>query len=60
MKTNDPVMTELWKAKEANAQRFGDLRTYVAHLAKQGKKPHPGGVVPAPARKPLTDAAGEA
>ena len=57
MKTNDPVMTELWKAKEANAQRFGDLRTYVA---KQGKKPHPGGVVPAPARKPLTDAAGEA
>ncbi len=49
MKTTDPVMVELWKAKDASAKRFGDLETYVAHLAKLGKKPHAGGVVAAPA-----------
>ena len=50
MKTTDPVMTELHKTKAANAQRFGDLKTYVAHLQKLGKRPHPGGVVSAPKR----------
>ena len=50
MKTTDPVMTELHNAKAANAARFGDLKTYVAHLQKRGKKPHPGGTVSAPKR----------
>ena len=50
MKTTYPVMTELHKAKAANAARFGDLKTYVAHLQKLAKKPHPGGVVSAPNR----------
>ena len=51
MKTIDPVMDELWKAKAANAERFGDLKAYVAYLQKQGKKPHPGGMVNPPKRK---------
>ena len=53
MKNTDPVMDELYKAKAANAARFGVLKTYVAYLTKLGKKPHPGGVVSAPVRRPV-------
>lgn len=57
MKATDSVMVELWKVKDANAKRFGDLAAYTAHLAKLGKTPHAGGAVAAPARRKINKAA---
>ena len=50
MKTQDDVMQELLKAKQANAERFGNLKDYIAFLMQDKKKKHPGGVIPAPKR----------
>ena len=46
MKTTDPVMQEVWQAKEANAKKHQDLKTYMAYLRKLAKRKHPGGRVP--------------
>ncbi len=51
MKTTDPVMAELWKVKDLNVQRFGDLKAYVAHLSRTAKQPHAGGTIKAPNRQ---------
>jgi hypothetical protein len=48
MKTADPVMQEVWHAKEANAKKHASLAAYMAYLRKQAKKTHAGGRIPAP------------
>ena len=45
MKQSDPVMQEVWQAKEANAKRFQSLAAYMAYLQKQAKRKHAGGRV---------------
>jgi hypothetical protein len=47
MKTTDPVMQEVWQAKEANAKKHQNLATYMAYLRKQAKRKHAGGRVAA-------------
>ena len=47
MKNADPVMQDVWQAKEANAKKHQSLAGYLAHLRKQSKQKHPGGRVPA-------------
>ena len=47
MKNADPVMQDVWRAKEANAKKHQSLAGYVAYLRKQSKQEHPGGRVPA-------------
>ena len=47
MKNVDPVMQDVWQAKEANAKKHQSLAGYVAYLRKQSKQKHPGGRVPA-------------
>ena len=54
MKSNDPVMTELWKAKDVNVRRFGSLKAYNAYLAKRARLPHAGGTIPTPKQKPTS------
>ena len=49
MKTIDPVMQEVWKAKDANAKTYKNLSTYLAYLQKQSRRKHVGGRVPVPA-----------
>jgi hypothetical protein len=46
MKTADPVVQEVWHAKEAHAKAHQTLAAYVAHLRKQAKRKHAGGRVP--------------
>jgi len=48
MKNADPVMHEVWRAKEVNAQKHETLSAYMAYLRKQGKPRHPAGRIPAP------------
>ena len=58
MKHTDPVMQEVWQAKEANAQKHGNLAAYMAYLRKQGKRKHAAGRVAAPANiKPASQRA---
>jgi hypothetical protein len=60
MKTVDPVMQEVWQAKEANAKAYQTLAAYMAHLRKQAKRKHAGGRVscePSAVRVDLTKAA---
>lgn len=45
MKQSDPVMQEVWQAKEANVKKFQNLATYMAYLRKQAKRKHTGGRV---------------
>lgn len=45
MKPADPVMQEVWRAKEANAKKFQNLAAYMAYLQKQTKRKHAGGRV---------------
>jgi hypothetical protein len=45
MKHSDPVMQEVWQAKEANAKKHPSLAAYMAYLRKQGKRKHAGGRV---------------
>lgn len=45
MKTSDPVMQEVWQAKEANAKKHENLAAYISYLRKQAKRKHPGGRV---------------
>jgi hypothetical protein len=45
MKNTDPVMQEVWRAKEANAKTHLTLTAYMAYLRKQSKKKHAGGRV---------------
>lgn len=45
MKPSDPVMQEVWQAKEANAKKFQNLAAYMAYLRKQTKRKHAGGRV---------------
>ena len=47
MKNADPVMQDVWQAKQANAKKHQSLAGYVAYLRKQSKQKHPGGRVPA-------------
>ena len=47
MKNADPVMQDVWHAKEANAKKHGGLAAYIAYLRKQSKRKHAGGRVPA-------------
>jgi hypothetical protein len=49
MKTTDPVMQEVWRAKDANAKIHKNLAEYMAFLRKQSRRKHAGGRVPAPA-----------
>ena len=42
MKSADPVMQDVWRAKEANAKKHGNLAAYVGYLRKQSKRGHPG------------------
>lgn len=46
MKTADPVMQEVWHAKDANAKSHPTLAEYMAFLRKQAKRKHAGGRVP--------------
>jgi hypothetical protein len=37
----DPVLAELWRAKDARAAKFGDTAGLMRHLReKYGRKPH--------------------
>lgn len=45
MKHTDPVMQEVWQAKEANAKKHENLAAYMSYLRKQAKRKHPGGRV---------------
>ena len=45
MKHIDPVMQEVWLAKEANAKTHKSLAQYMAWLRLQGKRKHTGGRV---------------
>ena len=45
MKHTDPVMQEVWQAKEANAKKYQSLAAYMAYLRKQAKRKHAGGQV---------------
>lgn len=45
MKTSDPVMQEVWQAKEANAKKYQNLAAYMSFLRKQAKRKHAGGRV---------------
>ena len=45
MKHTDPVMQEVWQAKEANAKKHQSLAAYIAYLRKQAKRKHAGGRV---------------
>ena len=45
MKHIDPVMQEVWQAKEANAKKHQSLAAYMAYLRKQAKRKHAGGRV---------------
>lgn len=47
MKPSDPVMQEVWQAKDANAKKFQTLAAYMAYLRKQAKREHAGGRVAA-------------
>ena len=38
MKQSDPVMQEVWQAKEANVKKIQNLATYMAYLRKQAKR----------------------
>ena len=49
MKHADPVMQEVWQAKEANAKKHENLTAYMAYLRKQGKRKHAAGRIAAPA-----------
>lgn len=49
MKHTDPVIEEVWRAKEANAKKHRSLAEYLAYLRKQGKRKHAGGRIAAPA-----------
>jgi hypothetical protein len=49
MKHTDPVIEEVWRAKEANAKQHPSLAAYMAYLRKQGKRKHAAGRVAAPA-----------
>ena len=50
MKHIDPVMQEVWLAKEANAQTHKNLTQYMDWLRQQGKRKHKGGRVVVAAR----------
>jgi hypothetical protein len=41
----DPVMQEVWRAKQANATKHRSLATCIAFLRKQAGRKHPGGRV---------------
>lgn len=45
MKTSDPVMQEVWRAKEANVKKHENLAAYMSYLRKQAKRKHAGGRV---------------
>jgi hypothetical protein len=45
MKHTDPVMQEVWQAKEANAKKHQTLAAYMAFLRKQTKRKHASGRV---------------
>jgi hypothetical protein len=45
MKPSDPVMQEVWQAKDTNAKKFQTLAAYMSHLRKQAKRNHAGGRV---------------
>ena len=45
MKHTDPVVQEVWQAKEANAKKHQSLAAYMAYLRKQAKRKHAGGRV---------------
>lgn len=51
MKHVDPVMQELWRAKDANAAKHKSLPAYIAFLARQGNVRHGGDAPAAPARR---------
>ena len=40
MKHTDPVMKELWAAKDANAAKFGSAADYLAFLRKSEQCEH--------------------
>ncbi len=45
MKHTDPVMQEVWQAKEINVKRHPSLAAYMVYLRKQAKRKHAGGRV---------------
>lgn len=45
MKNTDPVMQEVWHAKESNVKKHQSLALYMAYLRKQAKRKHAGGRV---------------
>lgn len=47
MKPSDPVMQEVWQAKDTNAKKFQTLAAYMSYLRKQTKRKHAGGRVAA-------------
>lgn len=47
MKNADPVMQDVWHAKEANAKKHGSLAAYITYLRKLSERKHAGGRVPA-------------
>ena len=49
MNKADPVMQEVWRAKEANATKHQSLAAYMNFLRNQSKRKHPGGRVSLPA-----------
>jgi uncharacterized protein with von Willebrand factor type A (vWA) domain len=51
MKTIDPVMQEVWQAKQINAQKHQNLAAYLAFLRKQSKLKHLAGRLSSANRK---------
>ena len=45
MNKADPVMQEVWQAKETNSRKYVTLAAYMKFLRKQAKRKHPGGNV---------------
>lgn len=48
MKHTDPVMKELWAAKDANAAKFGGASDYLAFLRKSERRERKAGRVVVP------------
>ena len=57
MKNADPVMQEVWQAKDANAKKHQNLAAYLAFLRQQSNRTHPGGRLPHAQNPELTEAA---
>lgn len=49
MNKADPVMQEVWRAKQTNAAKHQSLAAYIVFLRKQTNRKHPGGSVSLPA-----------